>query len=903
MLIHRIALVITLVFAALGVWAEPIRIDGGTGGSALEKLAVEELRWYLEKMFVDGAVVADEARPRIVLGTQSSNPRIAEAIGTGAMSLPRGPNSDQGYVIKTIDGVIFITGRTPVGVLYGVYELLERYGVYFMIDGERLPQKTAYKTLQLDINECPVFKYRGLLPWDNFLCGMSGYNLQDYKQLIDRATRMKLNMLQFHFYPGMAFFTEEWNGQPVNPSCIGMPVDVFGTAGSIGESAFGDLKVFGPEPYVKHMGNPRAQAEAVQSMMRRVLDYARGRGWKTCVGFELMYPNGGGASFIDKPNGFNYMNPLDPNNAELSVHRLRTLMRTYPNSDYYWMWQSEARGFYGREVGREPGATKMRDEFAHWSPNADLAGDIDYAYAFLEVVKRLSPEERSRLATGGWSVEHLFPGLHPDMPEEIIFASLNAYHPPTALENQISSYRVAKDGRRAWMIDWWEFDGNQWFPQFRCGWQERMYEKCVEFGVEGVTLLGWKLSGVGQNIRYLSEFAWDPELGTDEFYADYVRRVYGDAAASVASVFKSYDEYEPVSPPANSLDYRVMLLGAGWTALEIPAIPMNPEHLDGEGWQRNLQLVKGLLPQHEKLLDMDRAAVRELKRVLPRLDEGGRSWAKLMINRLEFRMLYVRSMMALNSAYLEFDRICREQKIELAGKAAAQLTAGALELARKAIEHYASDIRDRGDLGVVAQLNEQYYKPILAFHTSLSGETSPYVAIDSTAFRLTPKIRFDFSSSSAWKHRDGTVRISTAQRDGHPALRLQIGGDGTQYNSAWIWNDVIDLGETPVLDFKMRTTSREPLAILFQAEHGEAWYALNLVGRQSRFPQADGLPNWAVNDGAWHRVTWNLANLCKERLGGIERIRNVVVGVWDNPAEAVDVEFADFAFGVRNSLD
>lgn len=493
-----------------------IRVNTGAAKSPVLKLAAGELTAYLGKLFtnpidhVQGSGACD-----LVIGTPISNALVADAVREGKVRLPEGKNEDQGYAIETVGSKTYVVGRTDIGVLYGVYTLLEAYGAYFQIDGEVLPAKTRFATKKLSVRQSPVFKYRGLLPWDNFLCGMSGYDLGDYKKLIDHATRMKLNMLQFHFYVGMAFFTETVGGKTVDPLYIGMPLDVFKTSGAVGEKAFGGLATYGPKPYVDGIGNPRAQAVAVQKMMRGALDYARGKGWVTCVGFELMTSPAGDPTHTDKPgdNGFGYnlLNPLDPHNVDISIERYRSLVKTYPQSDFYWMWQSEARGILSSNVGREPGAAEFRKKYEHWAEKP-LYGDVDYAYLFREVANRLTPEERSRLATGGWSVQHLFPNIDAEFPKELIFASLNNFDVTHATSHQINSYRVAESGRKAWMIDWWEFDGEQWFPQFRASWQEKLYKNCEQYGVESVTLLGWKLTGIEHNVSYLAEIVMEPQV-------------------------------------------------------------------------------------------------------------------------------------------------------------------------------------------------------------------------------------------------------------------------------------------------------------------------------------------------------------------------------------------------------
>jgi hypothetical protein len=47
-----------------------------------------------------------------------------------------------------------------------------------------------------------------------------------------------------------------------------------------------------------------------------------------------------------------------------------------------------------------------------------------------------------------------------------------------------------------------------------------------------------------------------------------------------------------------------------------------------------------------------------------------------------------------------------------------------MESMREAIEKYAKEIRNRGDVGVVAQMNEQFYQPMKKFAENLA-KTDP----------------------------------------------------------------------------------------------------------------------------------------------------------------------------------
>ena len=267
----------------------PVVIDAGNPQSAPGKLSVQEAQTYFGKIFTNPiSVETDEKVPAaVVLGTPASNPLIRSMAQSGDLVLPHGPNADQGYSIKTIGGVIYVAGSTEIGTLYGLYALLEDYGAYFQISGDALPDRAAFTPKDLNVSLSPVFKYRGLMPWDNFLCGGSGYNEEDWQALIMRATRMKLNKLDLHFYPGYVYYNEIWDGQAVPPKFAAQPND-FAPQGKPGAKAFGDTQLFCVRNWEDNKADPLQQAESSQAMMRRIIDYSHDRGWSVVAGFALM---------------------------------------------------------------------------------------------------------------------------------------------------------------------------------------------------------------------------------------------------------------------------------------------------------------------------------------------------------------------------------------------------------------------------------------------------------------------------------------------------------------------------------------------------------------------------------------------------------------------------------------
>jgi len=877
-------------------------LDPGQPGSSVGKLAVEDLQLYWPKLFREPLSVA--AGPAdIIAGTPASNPAIRLACEQKRISLPTGANADQGYAIKTIEGRIHIAASTEVGVLYGVYDLLDQYGVRFLISGEVLPAPAAFAVRSFDLTRQPVFRYRGLLPWDNFMCGASGYNPEDWRAFLRNATRMRYNKLDLHFYPGCAWYTEVWNGKPTDPSWI-MQGEPFFPAGKPGATAFtGSTTSFVVRAWENNRGNPLKQAEACQAELREAIDIARGWGWVAVAGFALMEPrNAPNAVWAKTPTGDRWANPLEESNIVDAVARYRRLVELYPNCDFYWLWQSEGGGQRWRDCSLFPALQALRKEHAGWGEEKN-SGDRDYAEMFLRVVNRLTPQERARIATGGWDIQHLFPGIQKAMPPEIIFASLNNAEPARSLP-QMENYRVAKEGRRAWTIAWWEFDGNQWFPQFHLATHEAKYRQAAEYGVEGMSLLGWKWSGTEHHQRYLAEFAWDPELTAAAFIKRFVGDMYGPAVVEeMAALYARYEDWEAQTPPAGPADDRDMVLGAGWCNLPVPEIPSAMSGFAAPKWKHTVTRAKDIIVRQEKLKADDLASVAVLQELLPRMTESGRSWARLLANRLTFRARYIDATLAMNRSFITYDEAAaRSGDIAIAMNAARIESAKAVKLAAEAIDLYAGDCRNRGDLGVVAQLNYLFYDVLRRLDTTFQVN-SLYQTLDDSGFRLAARVRVD--CARPWDKRDGLATSGTTGAGSEAVQRVSLGGNQVKYNSAWIQRSPVDLVAAPILDMRLRTTSTHPLRLMFQVPGSEEWYAIDLVGTQTVGKALDGIKAvWKVNDGNWHRVNWNLRQMVAERIGpGVTTISNLIVGSWVPSAEPAVIEFKRVAFGIDNRLD
>jgi hypothetical protein len=471
-----------------------IKIKTGSPKTALEAYVINDACGLLTKMFTDGIDTSGSGTAfDIVIGTPANNALISQQVTSGTIVLPAGKNAGLGYAIKTVGTTIYLAASSDTGISPGMYDLLQQYGAYFQISGEILPQQAAFAIKNLNISLAPAFRYCGMFPWDNFLDGMSGWNEEDFKLFIDRMVRLRMNFIEFHCYPGMAYYNDTYTDGSPNATSdhVADWQDSFQPSQMIGGGVFGSMTTFGTRQWWqnKSKGNAVAQ-DSCQAMMRRVIDYAHSRGVQTAIGFCLMQPRGGNFAMTGSRGWEQMPDPLNANNVNKEVDRYRRLVQIYPKSDYYWLWQAEAGGALWKNITNDAAATNLRNQYSYWVPDANKKGDIDYGYLFWQTVNKLTSAERSKIATGGWDMSNMFIGYDRDCPKEIIFHNMNSWDTRQGINEATNEYKLTT-GRRTWMTDWWEYDGLAFFPQFRVLKQEKIYKGCVANNVECLTLDGW----------------------------------------------------------------------------------------------------------------------------------------------------------------------------------------------------------------------------------------------------------------------------------------------------------------------------------------------------------------------------------------------------------------------------
>ncbi len=138
----------------------------------------------------------------VVIGSDSTNRVTADLFIANKIDELGIVYEDDVYALKSyvLDGqnVLFIAGGRGRSTIYAVYRYFEVFaGCRYYWDGDRIPHSDSLPLADIDINERPRFKYRGLRYFAHrslHRFQAEHWSLEDWKQEIDWMMKKRLNM-------------------------------------------------------------------------------------------------------------------------------------------------------------------------------------------------------------------------------------------------------------------------------------------------------------------------------------------------------------------------------------------------------------------------------------------------------------------------------------------------------------------------------------------------------------------------------------------------------------------------------------------------------------------------------------------------------------------------------------
>jgi len=517
----------------------------------LVKLAANEIRGYVYRLTGNWPPLVHQppgdekmGKPYIVLRTGEEAPVSSEGIDPA-----------QNFALYPIKNIQMVHGATDVATLWAAYHLIEGWGVGFYLGGDILPPAGAdLKVEMADSKFSPVLAIRGNLPWFNFLNSPTTWNPQDYKTFFSQMAKQKANLINFHAYDHEPFCGYDITDQQVtmggplmttisehrwwSPHAVSTKDHLFGT------DLFFDRGEWGCEVGIDMAWtfSPGAATRLQQDMMAEALKYARSRGIRTCLGFEV--------------SG----DPLDEKVREGLRKRMTHVLEKYP-LDYLGIWQAEHLGVRGaggkRENDKAPDAEELWSTFSylksikHQAEGVRMARHIRFAH---QLIKEVAPHVK--MVVSGWGGDqHMkftdyYEGLDRVVPKDIIFAALDNIDPRSA-DHVSEVYGKVAPGRQCWPIPWFESDGghsriDQTGPQTNVTAFEPLLKNIVKKKCYGALGIHWRTRNVEDVAGYLYRFAWNPKLTAEEYFKHYARDHYGPSVAEdMAQKHLRLEEFGP----------------------------------------------------------------------------------------------------------------------------------------------------------------------------------------------------------------------------------------------------------------------------------------------------------------------------------------------------------------------
>lgn len=668
----RKLLILPALFACSAVVAAPLcQVVAPADAPPLVRQAAQELSAYLSRWGESAVPWTTAARPylpaiRLLLVPQES------AYG------------EEGYAISSVGKgsalQVTIAARTPLGILHGAYRLLREYGFGFYFDGDAVPPRPPRTLATATVQAEPVFAIRGSLPWYNFLNSPTTWDDQDFRFFADQIIRSGQNFIGFHAYDFEPFAAYEYEGRVLG----GEPLQttegsVWGTSPlAVDDFGFGSGRLFPGRFWgsdvARQPGSREDRIAAQKALLARGLAYASARGVKTCLGFEV------------------HGDPTDPQEQRRFRARLLQLLRDYPMLDYVWLWQGEAQSMEGSAPPplRSQGGRLYREwdqAFAYTGTPARRWEGMRVAY-YGRLAQQLMDAQAPgvKLVLSGWGgdnwlhVSDYFPAWDQVLDKRIIFAALDNIR----VTPQVSQYYKLSPERQRWAIPWYEYDGDQWFPQANATIFAQTVRDAREKGCQGLLAIHWRTKEVGESQALVADYAWSPERSLESFYRDYGTRRVGAGQGPV---------FGRVLQELDALGYR-WLGGAGqmecgtfaWCYVNDPARVRKL----GELRQRLVAVRKALKPEQ-----CPSGALGRVDDIIATLDRG------LLFNEVARHMVAggpVDQALSLPADDPQRSATCAQLLARMPHQ----------EFARM-LELWAQTITSRGELGVLATINGKAY--------------------------------------------------------------------------------------------------------------------------------------------------------------------------------------------------
>jgi hypothetical protein len=252
---------------------KPVNILIAADADALQRFAADELRAYLHKLFGISVEIRSERpeEPHIcfLLG-QIDDAHIQQA-GSQLPAL-----SDQGILIRRCNAdTLILAGGSSSAVAWAMYELVEQYGVTYLLHGDVYPESPGpFHLPKIDLVLEPTLRLRSWRQFNDLPTGPGLWSLAQQESFIRQIFKQKFNGIYLCLWPHHPFVDFSVGGIQRQTACLlfgqKIPID----ADNIGRQHLPDAPFLdnpdflGAETYEEKLASGRRLLEGILRQAR-----------------------------------------------------------------------------------------------------------------------------------------------------------------------------------------------------------------------------------------------------------------------------------------------------------------------------------------------------------------------------------------------------------------------------------------------------------------------------------------------------------------------------------------------------------------------------------------------------------------------------------------------------------
>ncbi|RKU10282.1 hypothetical protein C6502_12080 [Candidatus Poribacteria bacterium] len=686
----------------------------------LERFAAEQLCDYLEKLFGlqtrPRSSVSAEAKTLFLVGNLDAD---IDAQGvTENDAFP--PVSEQGFILWHIQfqgrPSLVVKGGSPRATLWAVYELVERWGVRYLLHRDVLPALSTFYLPDLDVVMEPTLPVRQWRVINDFACGPEAWGMADYRPVLDQLAKLRFSRILLSVWPWQPFLHYEVKGIKRESATLWFDFHYPITDDMVGRHLFGDEEEFW-NPDLPRGASYEEFTAAGEQLIHNLIDYAHQRGIECVIVATLTEFPPEFAPLLKDAQEVHQLAELtivpsaetdihDPALTELATAVLRATVDTYPEVDYVALGMPEFRqwsGLYERAWGALDAkynislqcslddvltAATQRAAYPGGEERAlqEVKGDIVALYFYNRLLNELHALKESRRPDMKFIynsvAEELFPLLGNLVPHDWETLNFVDYTASRIVKRRKVLENVPSREHACSLIYTLHDDNVGLLPQLATGSLHELTQDLIRHGWAGFSTRYWLIADHDPCVAYLSKAAWEEGVTHEDVYRDQIRVVCGEEC--IEDMLMMFREVEATTIALEDHGLGLTFPVPGMLTKHWTPQPMSDELVeDRQGYQRALD-----------------AAHRAREKVQP----SGQSYIDYWIGRLRFGIGYLNMIAAVRRAAIA----------EADGKPldAIQNAETALATAREALEAYAEVVRDQSDRGAIAVMNEYVYRPL-----------------------------------------------------------------------------------------------------------------------------------------------------------------------------------------------